>query len=114
MKLMEEISKLVNQHLNHTSTYHHEYELDREDEDICVKIKEWSNPNLDGNGHADMFSEELLKEIFRPLLPLWNKFQAESFDRYIITNTLDSIHENAANNFILIMRRKVFSNLQVF
>lgn len=106
--------KLVNQHLSHTSTPHHEYELDREDGDICIKLKERSNLNFDITGHPDMCSEEQPKEIIRPPLPPWNKFQAESFDRYIITNTLDPIHESGVNNFLLIMRRKRFSNLQLF
>ena len=104
---------MVNQYLKHPSTYHHEHKLDRDDQDIYTKLKERSNLNFQVNAHAGKFGEEQLKEIIRSLLYL-NDFQAESFNKHIITNRLDPIYENVINNFLLTMNGKIFLESLMF
>jgi hypothetical protein len=104
---------VYSQDLKHTSTYHHEYELDWEAQYICSRLQERSNLNSQVNVYPQYFGEEKLEKIIGPLLDL-NGFQAESFNKYImITYRPDLIYENTIRLNNRTMKEKIFSKLLV-
>jgi hypothetical protein len=99
---------IFSQDLKHTISYHHDYQLDCEAQDICSRLQECSSLNSQLNSHPHILGEEKLKKIIGPLLDL-NSFQAESFNKYIaIAYRPDLIYENSIRLANRTTKEKIF------